>query len=360
MEIPAVKGTSKAAPRTQVAPQVIAIEFDNAKIIAALVNENGRVVEEREIATPQRTTRAAAAEMTKMIVALAVSQSRAGCAINAIGFSIAGLVDPPTGRVSIPELKNWTRVALLQMIEEGLMGAGIDIRTPPDEKRARAKHSDSAHPAIVINSRAAAMAAGEGWAGAARGKNNVVYLSIGEEIEAGIIVDWRVVQGAGGLSGAAGWLALSESFKQEFESRGCLTAEAAGAALKRRVIEGWDGSAKSVIGHVIKDDMAHLDDAAIIRAARGGDALALTSVNATCRWIGRGVANLISILNPDVIVIGGRAGLMLKPFLDEIREEAGKWTMPASARHCRIVSATLGDKAALIGAARLAFLRTSV
>jgi glucokinase len=130
--------------------------------------------------------------------------------------------------------------------------------------------------------------------------------------------------------------------------------------LKRRVIEGWDGSAKSVIGHVIKDDEAHLDDAAIIRAARGSDALALNSVNAACRWIGRGVANLISILNPDVIVIGGRSGLMLKPYLDEIREEAARWTNPASARQSRIVNATLGDKAALLGAARLAFLRTSV
>jgi glucokinase len=213
---------------------------------------------------------------------------------------------------------------------------------------------------MVINSRAAAMAAGEAWAGAARGKNNVVYLSIGEEIEAGIIVDWRVMPGAGGLAGAAGWLALSESFKHEFESRGCLTAEAASAALKRRIIEGWDGSAKSMIGHVIKDDLAHLDDDAIIRAARGSDALALNSVNVTCRWIGRGVANLISILNPDVIVIGGRAGLALKPFLEEIREEAARWTMPASARQCRIVNAALGDKAALLGTARLSFLRTGV
>src|SRR5499433_2096843 len=117
MEIPAVKGTSKAAPRTQVAPQVIAIEFDNAKIIAALVNEQGRAVEEREIATPQRTTRAAAVEVAKMIVSLAVSQSRARSPINAIGFSVAGLVDPATGRVSIPGLKGWTRVALRQMIE---------------------------------------------------------------------------------------------------------------------------------------------------------------------------------------------------------------------------------------------------
>jgi len=363
MESQIVKDTSKAASQTQVSPLVIGIEFNHAKITAALVNENGRAVEAQESAMPQRTTRAAAAEMTKMIVALAVSQSRAGSPVNAIGISAAGLIDPATGRVSIPEfkgLKGWTRVALLQMIEEGLNGAGVDVRTPPDEKRARARLSDSAHPAMVISSRAAALAAGEAWVGAARGKNHVVYLSIGEDVEAGIIADGRVVQGAAGMAGAAGWLALSENFKPEFESRGGLTAEAATGALKRRAIEGWDGSAKSVIGQLIKDDAAQLDDATIIRAARGGDALALQSVNETCRWIGRSVANLISILNPDAVVIGGGVGLTLKPYLDEIREEAGRWAMPASARQCRIVNATLGDKAALIGAARLAFLKASV
>jgi len=355
MENPGVKETSKAQSRTQATPLAIAIQFDHSKIIAALVNEQGRAIEEREIATPQRTTRAAAAEVAKMITFLAISQSRARSPINAIGFSVAGLVDPATGRVSIPEMKGWTRVALRQMIEEELKGAGIDVRVPPEEKRARAKYGNSAFPAMVINSRAAAMAAGEAWVGAARGKNNVIYLSIGEGIEAGIIVDRRVAQGAGGMAGAAGWFALSENFKQEFESRGCLTVEAASAALKRRVIEGWDGGAKSMIGNLVKDDLAHLDDAAIIRAARGGDALALNSVNETCRWIGRGVANLVSILNPDAIVIGGRIGLTLKPYLDQIREEAGRWAMPASVRQCRIANATLGDKAALIGAARLAF-----
>jgi glucokinase len=355
MEKSALKVTSKAQPRSEATPAVIAIQFDHSKIIAALVNEHGRAVEEREISTPRRTTRAAAVEAAKMIVALAVSQSRARSPINAVGISVAGLVDPATGRVSIPELKGWNRVALRQMMEEEMKGAGVDIRVPPEERRARAKYADSAFPAMVINSRAAAMAAGEAWIGAARGKSNVIYLSIDEDIEAGIIVDRRVAQGAGGMAGAAGWFALSENFKQEFESRGCLTAEAAGAALKRRVIEGWDGDSKSVAGNLIKDNLSHLDDAAIIRVARGGDALALNSVYESCRWIGRGVANLVSILNPDAIVIGGRLGLALKPYLDQIREEAGRWAMPASARQCRVASATLGDKAALIGAARLAF-----
>ncbi|HEY6401673.1 MAG TPA: ROK family protein, partial [Blastocatellia bacterium] len=161
-----MKVTSKAQPQSEAAPAVIAIQFDHSKITAALVNEHGRAVEEREISTPRRTTRAAAVEAAKMIVALAVSQSRARSPINAVGISVAGLVDPSTGRVSIPELKGWNRVALRQMLDEELKGAGIDIRVPPDERRARAKYADSAFPAMVINSRAAAMAAGEAWIGA--------------------------------------------------------------------------------------------------------------------------------------------------------------------------------------------------
>src|SRR5262245_37492782 len=104
MESPPVKERSKDTPQTQVSPLVIAIEFDHTKIIAALVNENGRLVEEHGIAMPQRTTRAAVAEMTKMIVALAVSRTRAGHPINVISFSVAGAIDPLNGRVSISEL----------------------------------------------------------------------------------------------------------------------------------------------------------------------------------------------------------------------------------------------------------------
>src|SRR5262245_66656801 len=170
MENPAVKVTSKVQPRTQAPSLVIAIQFDHSKIVTALINEQGRAVEEREVATPQRTTRAAAVEMAKMIVAFAVSQSRARNPINAIGFSVAGLVDPATGRVSIPGLKGWTRVALRQMIEEELNGAGIDVRVRRDEQRARARYGDSAFPAMGINWRAARLAAGEARTGARRGQ----------------------------------------------------------------------------------------------------------------------------------------------------------------------------------------------
>ncbi|MBO0722526.1 MAG: ROK family protein, partial [Blastocatellia bacterium] len=72
-----------------------------------------------------------------------------------------------------------------------------------------------------------------------------------------------------------------------------------------------------------------------------------------------GIASLISILNPAAVVIGGSLGLSLKPFFDEVREEAERWSPPNRSKTCRIVGASLGDDAALLGAARLAWLKSA-
>jgi predicted NBD/HSP70 family sugar kinase len=66
-------------------------------------------------------------------------------------------------------------------------------------------------------------------------------------------------------------------------------------------------------------------------------------------------ANLISLLNPEAIVIGGELGLALRPYYNEIRREARRWSEPTSGRNCRIIPSTLGRSAVLIGAARLAW-----
>jgi len=338
-------------------PCVIGIEFNQVQITAILVDESARVVESLQLETPLRTTRAAIAALSKSILDLAASKQRGDSPIVAIGLSVAGLIDPPTGRVSVPGLTGWTRVALREMLEKSLSDSGHDIRLPLHQKRARAALAESSHPAISIHARASASAAAESWCGSARGKNNVVYLSVGAEIEAGLLADGRALVGAGGQAGAAGWLAVSEHFKAEYETNGCLSAEAAMKAMARRAIEEWDGKGSSMLGGLVKADASQLDAATILRAGRGGDKLAVKVINDTCRWLGRGVANLISILNPEVVVIGGEVGSALKPFLDSIREEARRWAAPNAARQCRIVGASVGEKASALGAARLALLR---
>ncbi len=338
-------------------PLVIGIEFDQAGIATALVDENARVIASLQTATPQRTTRAAIDALAQSILDLATSKQRGDSPIIAIGISVAGIVDPPTGRVSISGFKSWTRVAIREGLIERLNESGHDIRISLKRKQARAELAISAHPAIAIHSRAAAFAAAESWCGAARGRNNVVYLSVGAEIEAGILANGRALEGASGNAGAAGWLTVGGGFNAEYETSGCLSAEATMKAMARRAIEAWGGEGSSMLGGLIKADTSRLDAATILRAARGSDNLAIKVVRDTCHWIGRGAANLISILNPDALVIGGELGVGLKPFLDDIREEARRWAAPEAAKQCRIVSASAGADAAVIGAARLGLLQ---
>ncbi|MEP7343412.1 MAG: ROK family protein [Acidobacteriota bacterium] len=341
----------------QAKPLVVGIEFDQIRFTTALVDDNARVIVTLQGETPQRTTRAVAAALSQSILDLAASKQRGDSPIVAIGLSVAGAVDPPTGRVSVDGLKGWTRVALREMLEGNLGDSGHDIRVPLHQKRARAGVADSSHPAISVHRRATAFAAAESWCGAAHGRNNVVYLSVGDEIEAGIMAGGQALEGAGGHAGAAGWLTVGGGFNAEYETSGCLSAEATTKAMTRRAIEGWGGEGKSMLGGLIKADASRLDAATILRAARGGDKLALKVVRDTCHWLGRGAANLISILNPDAVVIGGELGVGLKPYLDDVREEARRWAAPEAARHCRIASASAGNQAGVIGAARLALLQ---
>jgi len=352
-----VNGTRVSANR-QPSALIVGVEFDRANISAALIDDRAHILTSEEAQTPQRTTRAAVATLTKLILDVASSKERGKSAIGAVGISVSGLIDPSTERVTVPGLKGWTRVALSQLIGEGLSDSGYDIRTPNSEKRARAQHSPSSHPAMTIHSQAACLAAAESWYGAARGKGNVIYVSIGEEVEVGILINGRALRGSNGWAGSAAWLGLSENFRPEYQSRGCLATEATIPSLTRRAIEEWSGSSSTMLGKLIKADPTQLDVTTIIRAARGKDALALKVINETCRWIGRGIANLSSILDPQAVVIGGQLGLSLKPFLDEIRKEAHRWLPPEVANHCRIVSPALNERAGALGAARFAQLKS--
>ncbi|MFN0084807.1 MAG: ROK family protein [Blastocatellia bacterium] len=339
---------------TAPSPLVIGIDIDAAKIRAALVNDAGRIVADRTIPMPTRTTRAAIGAVAGLILELGSCVERTSHPIEGAGVCVAGLVDPPTGRVSLHGLRGWTRVPLLKSIEDALDEAGHDIRQAPSERRGRAVPAESSHPAMTICARNTAIAAGESWTGAARGKQNVVYLAIDEKVEAGILADGRALPGAAGFAAAAGWLAVREEFKNEYESTGCLATEATIHALPRHAIEQWGGIVDSMLAGLIKTDPTAVDAAMVLRSAAAGDDLALRAVDETCRWIGRGIANLISILNPETVLIGGEFGAMLRPHLDLIRDEARRWALPYAARPCKILSAVLGEKAAVIGAAKLA------
>lgn len=189
---------------------------------------------------------------------------------------------------------------------------------------------------IAGGSDRAACVLAEQWRGAAIGLRNVVFVAVGTGIGVGIVADGRVVEGAHGAAGAAGWMLAGNPWKDAYRSCGGWETEAAGPAVARRA------------------GMASAE--AVAAAARSGDAKALDALLQTADHLAAGIANLISVLDPEMVVLGGGLMQAADLILDRVRRQALRWTQPIAAAAVRIEKSALGEDAGLLGAARLAWL----
>ncbi len=348
MKIPQLRSRKvgdQEVPRDLLAATVL---VDGSIARSALVDQNGRVLHERKSDIVQTGLRPVAALVAQLLIDTVSANELRGRKIAVVGIAFDGFIDPQDDRVTLPERPGrsdgivWLRAPFRDALKLAM-------------EKAQAKRAFNGQPIVKLSSKMAACVAAEVWTGASRGARNAIFVSLDSFIDAGIIADGRVLCGAGGRAGSAGWLPLSETFRNEFAESGCLSVEVGSHAVVRRTIEAWSGQGSSLISRLSVSDPSGLAPELVIRAARGGDALAKKVIDELCRWIGRGVSSLISVLNPEVVIIGGQLGRALKPFFGEIRSEARRWSEPGSARSCRIVAASLGEKCALIGAAHLAF-----
>jgi len=207
-------------------------------------------------------------------------------------------------------------------------------------------------PATV--STGAAIALSEQWQGAARGANHVVALSIDEHVHAGVVTNGQVLNGAHGSAADAAWLALNPVERDDYRKLGCLEAEISEKGIARRLVwrvkTGDHSRALDLAGSIGAITMTHVLD-----AARGGDGVSISVLRDTARYIGMAIANLVAVVDPEVVVLGGAiagAGdLLLEPSRIEAVRRMSPRTVP------RIVVSALGDDAAAIGAARAAMLQ---
>lgn len=281
---------------------VLAVDFGGTKTALARVSEEGTLVDRRELPAARSLDES-------------VEQVAGACSgdtpVAAVGTVVPGIFAPDTGRAWCPNLWGPDEVPLLRAMRERL---GVDV---------------------VIDSDRSGYVLGESWLGAARGLRHVVFVSIGTGIGVGILADGVLVRGAHGIAGAAGWFALDPDWRDAYRATGCWEAEAAGPAVAART--------------------GAPDARTVATRARAGDRDALESIHRAARYTGMGVANLISALNPEAVVLGG--GLMLGGgdlLIDPIRKEVARWAQPIAASRCRIELTELGGNAGLLGAARLA------
>jgi glucokinase len=280
-------------------PPVLAVDLGGTKTMMARVDDDGTVVDRRKMPAARTL------DGTLDQVASGADD------VAAVGIIVPGIYTPSTGSAWCPNL--WGP-------EEVPLADGVRRRI--------------AAPVAIDSDRAGAVV-GEAWLGAARGLRDVVFVAIGTGIGVGILSDGHVVRGAHGIAGAAGWFALDPAWTDEYAAAGCWEAESSGAGLARRFGAG--------------------DGASVVNAARQGDSRARTLLERAARYTGMGIANLVSALNPEIVLIGGGLGAATADLLlDPVRAEMRRWAQPLAAAKCRVEMSRLGEDAGLLGAARFA------
>ena len=229
------------------------------------------------------------------------------------------------------------------------------IATPADLAAAAAAAFEMPVDTRVVG-RGAALALGEHWRGAAQGSRHVVALTAGDCVHAGLVVDGRVFAGAHGFAGAAGWLALNPVERDDYRKLGGLAAEVGSAGIVRRLVwrvrSGDTSRVVDMAGGQLSDVTVHH----VLDAARAGDGVAIAVVRDTARYIGMAIGNIVAIVDPDVVVLGGLIAEAGDLLVELSRVEAMRRMSNDVSDAVRIVAGTLGDDAGAIGAARAAII----
>ncbi len=203
---------------------------------------------------------------------------------------------------------------------------------------------------VTLDNDATCATVGEWWIGAARGARNVVGITIGTGIGGGLIIDGRLHHGSNDVAGEIGHTTIETGGRRcKCGNYGCLEAYASGPAIAERAREALDSDTPSLL-RTLSPDRAALTAQHVYDAARAGDEIAREVVRDTARYLGAGVANLLNIVNPDVVVLAGGVTEAGEQLLAPLRAEVRKRAFRPAVEAARIVPGSLGNRAGVAGA----------
>ena len=195
---------------------------------------------------------------------------------------------------------------------------------------------------------------GEWWQGAARDTRHAVGITVGTGIGGGIIIHGKLYHGYSEVAGELGHTTIDADGRLcKCGNYGCLEAYAAGPAIARRAIEAIKTGGESILPDLVGGDLAHISAQTVYEAARDGDDLALEVVRETSRLLGTGIANLVNIFNPEVVVVCGGVTMAGASLFEPLRREMRRRAFRPAAEACRILPGELVGTAGVYGAARV-------
>jgi glucokinase len=302
-----------------------AVDIGGTKIAVAVVDDRGAILAREE--KPTAAAEGFEAAMKGVAGMLEGASREASVALSGIGIACTGPIDPATGEIGDVEfLPGWQGCnPVMKLSREFGLGAAMEN-----------------------DADAAALA--EGHWGAARGKSSVISVTIGTGIGGGILLNGALYRGVGGAHPEIGHHVIDTAGPPcSCGARGCWEILASGPAMARRFQESLPANLVSA---------GEVSALAICQRARLGEAAALAAVDTEAVYLGIGIANLITVFAPEVIVLSGGVMDSADLFLPRIRQ--------IIARHCGLVPSqrvelsrsALGRDAPLIGASAVWMLRS--
>ncbi len=211
--------------------------------------------------------------------------------------------------------------------------------------------SVAAKAAITSITAGNAAAIAEQRAGSATGAKQLITFSIAEHVTAGVFIDGKPWLGAHGLAGSVGWLALNPVEREDYRRYGSLEAEVASAGIVRRFVWRIKSGDRSRVADQAKGDFSKITAADILQGARSGDGVSISVMRDTAKYIGMAVANLATMFDPEIIVLGGIIASSGDIMFDAIKTETSRRLLPQQNEQVKVVLSSLGDDAVAIGAA---------
>jgi glucokinase len=310
---------------------VIGIDLGGTKIGTGIVDLEGRV-HERDY-QPTQAQEGAEEGIRRMTSTARRLMARAGIEsqdVLSIGVGAPGPLDIPKGLlIDPPNLPSWCDVPLGQAIER-------EMQIP-----------------TYLENDANAAAIGEYLYGAGRGTRNMLYVTVSTGIGGGLILNGRIYHGARGGAGEVGHTTLlPDGPLCSCGNRGCLEALASGTAVAR---EGRE-LVRRGIATLIQGAEESISARDVVEAMRGGDPYAASIVDRAMHHLGIGMANLVNLFNPEMIVIGGGLSNLGEDLLAPVRRGIAVHAFPAAARQVRVTLAELGNEVGIVGAAGAAIM----
>ncbi|PWW03132.1 glucokinase [Paenibacillus cellulosilyticus] len=247
--------------------------------------------------------------------------------VGGVGVGIAGFLDIPNGFVKFSPNLGLRDVRLKDYLEEHL------------------------NKTVRINNDANVAALGEVWAGAGKGVDHCVCYTLGTGVGGGIIVNGKIYEGFNGMAGELGHMQIVpdlEAIQCGCGKMGCLETVSSATGIIRMAkdaVERGDRTSLSLVEHIMAKE--------VIDAAKAGDEVASRIVNRAAYYLGKSMASVAVVLNPQRFIVGGGVSKAGEFLFEQIRQEFRKYTPDAIAENVEIVAATLGNDAGVVGAAGL-------